>query len=150
MENPGDGGAWWAALYGVTQSRTRLKRLSGGGGGGGGGGHSVNVSCCNDNPCCHLSRCLRSSSPAATVKMGTSLVVQRLRIFLQMQAIWVQSLVRRTKIPHASGELSLWAATKTQCSQKEKKKKKKLAWRIPGTGEPGGLPAMESHRVGQD
>ena len=27
-ENPGDGGAWWAAVYGVTQSRTRLKRLS--------------------------------------------------------------------------------------------------------------------------
>ena len=25
---PGTGGAWWAALYGVAQSRTRLKRLS--------------------------------------------------------------------------------------------------------------------------
>ena len=25
-----------------------------------------------------------------------------------------------------------------------------LAWRIPGTGEPGGLPSMGSHRVGQD
>ena len=23
-----------------------------------------------------------------------------------------------------------------------------LAWRIPGMGEPGGLPSMESHRVG--
>ena len=28
MENPRDGGAWWAAVYGVAQSRTRLKRLS--------------------------------------------------------------------------------------------------------------------------
>ena len=28
LENPRDGGAWWAADYGVTQSRTRLKRLS--------------------------------------------------------------------------------------------------------------------------
>ena len=27
-ENPRDGGAWWAAVYGVTQSRTRLKWLS--------------------------------------------------------------------------------------------------------------------------
>ena len=27
-ENPRDGGAWWAAVYGVTQSRTRLKKLS--------------------------------------------------------------------------------------------------------------------------
>ena len=25
-----------------------------------------------------------------------------------------------------------------------------LAWRIPGTGEPGGLPSMELHRVGHD
>ena len=25
-----------------------------------------------------------------------------------------------------------------------------LAWRIPGTGEPGGLPSMGSHRVGDD
>ena len=24
LENPMDGGAWWAAIYGVTQSRTRL------------------------------------------------------------------------------------------------------------------------------
>jgi len=28
VENPRDGGAWWAAVYGVAQSRTRLKRLS--------------------------------------------------------------------------------------------------------------------------
>ena len=26
LENPRDGGAWWAAVYGVTQSRTRLKQ----------------------------------------------------------------------------------------------------------------------------
>ena len=28
LENPRDGGAWWAAVPGVAQSRTRLKRLS--------------------------------------------------------------------------------------------------------------------------
>ena len=28
LENPRDGGAWWAAVYGVAHSRTRLKRLS--------------------------------------------------------------------------------------------------------------------------
>ena len=28
LENPRDGGAWWAAVYGVTQSRTQLKWLS--------------------------------------------------------------------------------------------------------------------------
>ena len=28
LENPRDGGAWWAAIYGVTESRTQLRRLS--------------------------------------------------------------------------------------------------------------------------
>ena len=28
LENPRDGEAWWAAVYGVAQSRTRLKRFS--------------------------------------------------------------------------------------------------------------------------
>ena len=28
LENPRDGGAWWAAVYGVTQSQTRWKWLS--------------------------------------------------------------------------------------------------------------------------
>ena len=28
LENPRDGGAWWAAIAGVAQSRTQLKRLS--------------------------------------------------------------------------------------------------------------------------
>ena len=28
LENPRDSGAWWAAIYGVAQSQTRLKRFS--------------------------------------------------------------------------------------------------------------------------
>ena len=32
LENPRDGGAWWAAVYGVAQSWTRLKRLGSSGG----------------------------------------------------------------------------------------------------------------------
>ena len=28
LENPRDGGAWWAAVYGITESWTRLERLS--------------------------------------------------------------------------------------------------------------------------
>ena len=28
LENPTDGGAWWAAIHGIAKSRTRLKRLS--------------------------------------------------------------------------------------------------------------------------
>ena len=28
LENPRDWGAWWAAIHGVAQTRTQLKRLS--------------------------------------------------------------------------------------------------------------------------
>ena len=42
-------------------------------------------------------------------ELGTFLVFQWLRIHLQMQGPWVWSLV--WEIPHASGQLSLWAAT---------------------------------------
>ena len=37
LENPRDGGAWWAAVHWVAQSRTRLKRLSSSSSSGGGG-----------------------------------------------------------------------------------------------------------------
>src|SRR5574337_215427 len=33
LENPRDGGAWWAAVYRVAQSQTRLKQLSSSSGG---------------------------------------------------------------------------------------------------------------------
>ena len=34
--------------------------------------------------------------------------------------------------------------------EKEMATHSSLAWKIPGTGEPGGLPSMGSHRVGHD
>ena len=71
LENPKDGGAWWAAVSGVTQSRTRL----------------------SDFPFTFHFHALEK-------EMAT----------------------------HSSA----------------------LAWRIPGKGEPGGLPSMGSHRVGHD
>ena len=71
LENPTDGGAWWAAVHGVAESRTHL----------------------NDSTSTfHF--------PALETEMAT----------------------------HSSV----------------------LAWRIPGTGEPGGWPSMGSHRVGHD
>ena len=68
LENPMDRGAWWAAVHGVGQSQTRLKRLS-------------------------------------------------------MRACTGEGMA-----PHSSV----------------------LAWRIPGTEEPGGLLSVGSHRVGHD
>ena len=71
LENPMDGGAWWAAVRGVTRSRTRLSDFT-----------------------------FTFHFHALEKEMET----------------------------HSSV----------------------LAWRIPGTGEPGGLPSMGSHRVGHD
>ena len=71
LENPMDGGAWWAAVHGVTKSRTRLSNFT-----------------------------FTFHFHALEKEMAT----------------------------HSSI----------------------LAWRIPGMGEPGGLPSMGSHRVGHD
>ena len=71
LENPMDGGAWWAAVHGVTQSRTRLSNFT-----------------------------FTFHFHALEKEMAT----------------------------HSSV----------------------LAWRIPGKGDPGGLPSMGSHRVGHD
>ena len=71
LENPMDGGAWWAAVHGVAKSRTRLSDFT-----------------------------FRFHFPALEKDMAT----------------------------HSSV----------------------LAWRIPGTGEPGGLLSMGSHRAGHD
>ena len=69
LENPMDGGAWWAEVHGVAKSRTRLRDFT-----------------------FHFH--------ALEKEMATHSIV--------------------------------------------------LAWRIPGTVEPGGLPSMGSHRVGHD
>ena len=71
LENPMDGGAWWAAVHGVAKSRTRLRDFT---------------------------------------------------------------------FPFHCHALEKEMATHSSV----------LAWRIPGTGEPGGLPSMGSHRVRHD
>ena len=71
LENPMDGGAWWAAVHGVTKSQTRLRDFT-----------------------------FNFHFHALEKEMATHSRV--------------------------------------------------LAWRIPGTGEPGGLPSVRSHRVGHD
>ena len=71
LENPMDGGAWWATVHGVAQSRTRLSDFT---------------------FTFHFHELEKEMAAHSSV----------------------------------------------------------LAWRIPGTGEPGGLPSMGSHRVGHD
>ena len=62
-----------------------------------------------------------------------SLVAQKLKRLPVMRETWVQSL----------GGADLQEKEMATHSSV-------LAWRIPGKGEPGGLPSMGSHRVGHD
>ena len=71
LENPMDGGAWWAAIHGVAESQT-----------------------------------------------------------------WLSDFIFTFHFPALEKEMATHSSV--------------LAWRIPGTGEPGGLPSMGSHRVRHD
>ena len=62
-----------------------------------------------------------------------SLVAQRLKPLPAMGETWVQSLGQEDPLEK---EMATHSSV--------------LAWRIPGMGEPGGLPSMGSHRVGHD
>ena len=60
-------------------------------------------------------------------------MAQRLKRLPAMQETWVQSLGREDPLEK---EMATHSST--------------LAWRMPGMGEPGGLPSMGLHRVGHD
>ena len=62
-----------------------------------------------------------------------SLVAQLVKNLSAMQETWVRSLGREDPLEKKM-------ATHSSI----------LAWRIPGTGEPGGLPSTGSHRIGHD
>ena len=64
---------------------------------------------------------------------ASSLVAQMVKNLPAMWETWVQSL---------GWEDTLEEGKATHSSI--------LAWRIPGTGKPGGLQSMGSHRVGHD
>ena len=75
----------------------------------------------------HMKRCL----PPLIIR--SSLVAQRLKRLPSMRETWVRSLGRDDPLEK---EMAIHSSI--------------LAWRIPGTGEPGGLPSMGSHRVRHD
>ena len=65
--------------------------------------------------------------------LRASLITQLVKNLPAMQENWVQSLDRED--PLEKGVVTYSSI---------------FAWRIPGTGEPGGLPSMGSHRVRRD
>ena len=65
--------------------------------------------------------------------IGISLMAQMVKNPLAMQETWAPSLGQKDPLEE---EMATHSGI--------------LAWRIPGTGEPGGLPSMGLHRVGHD
>ena len=119
LENPRDGGAWWATVCGVTQSRTRLKRLS-------------------------------SSSSSIQPGEGNGTPLQYSCLENPMDGgAWLAAvhevLKSQTRLSDFTFTFHFSALEKEMAAHSSV-----LAWRIPGTGEPGGLPSMGSHRVGHD
>ena len=78
LENPRDGGVWWAAVYGVAQSQTRLKRLS-----------SSSSSSSNGAGCHDLSLLMLNFKPAFSLSSFT--LLKRLFSFSSLFAIRVVS-----------------------------------------------------------
>ena len=120
LENPRDGGAWWAAVYGVAQSRTQLKQFSSSSSSeyyGEGDGTPLQYSCLEKS---HGWRRLVGCSPWDRYELDTT---ERLPFFT-----FHFNALEKKMATHSSV----------------------LAWRIPGTAEPGGLPSMGSYRVGHD
>ena len=69
----------------------------------------------------------------AKLNTGASLVAQMVKNLPAMQETWFQSLGQEDPLEKEMATCSSF-----------------LAWRIPGTREPGGLLSMGSHRVGHN
>ena len=114
-----DGEGWWAAVHGVAQTRTRLKRLS-------------------------------SSSSRAMLGEGSGppLLYSCLENPMDGGAWWaaVHGVAKGwTRLRDFTFTFHFHALEKEMVTHSSV-----LAWRIPGTGEPGGMSSMGSHRVRHD
>ena len=120
LENPRDGGAWWAAVYGVTQSRTRLKLLSSTA-----GSKAIKNSQVKSFPTPsheHIYLTILTGCPTLAAGFpGSSAVQNRLP-------------VQEKQVHSLGGEDPLEKETATHS--------RILAWKIPQTEEPGGLQTM--------
>ena len=119
LENPRDGGAWGAAVYGVAQSRTRLKRLS------------------------------SSSSSRALIHPHSKPVLTSIRLFIILYWEGFPGLISGKESAcqcrrHKRYGFNPWGR-KIPWSKKWQSTSSILAWKIPWTEEPRG--SMELQRV---
>ena len=81
---------------------------------------------------------------AKNAQTTIALVSHTSKVMLKMMVQWVKCLptMQETRVRSLGWEDPLEKETATHSNI--------LAWRIPGMGEPGGLPSMGSYRVGHD
>ena len=117
---PMDRGAWRAAVHGVTKS-DRTKRLS---------------------------TLIKEGFPCArTVHVGRVLNRRVLSLLSWSSFLFGDAENKQNKlVNNLKNEYIKWCVMKKEMATHSSV----LAWRIPGTGEPGGLLSMGSHRVGHD
>jgi len=123
-----DRGVWQAMVHGVAQSQTRLKWLS--------RSSSIN----------HLVK----PSYSKIGKLTPHTLLQYSCLENPMDGGAWKAAVRgvaegRTRLSNFTFTFHFPALEKEMATHSSV-----LAWRIPGMGEPGGLPAMGLHRVGHD
>ena len=110
----------------------------------GSGSHSDAVS--RERTCSELQ--LKQISYHREKAMGTPLLYSRLENPMDGGAWWAAVHVvakSRTQLSDFTFSFHFPALEKEMATHSSV-----LAWRIPGTGKPGGLPSMGSHRVGHD
>ena len=144
LENPRDGGAWWAAIYGVTQSRTQLKQLC---------SSSISfdsmkplhtITSLDLNQSMHLDR---DSCPDLTTSLMCHLHFfpiwqpKRIRLFRSMPTLWASQVALAVSLPVQETEkMQVWSLGQEGTLEEEMATHSSiLAWRIPWTEEPGGL-----------
>ena len=137
LENPVDWGAWWTAVYGVTESDTTEATL---------------------HACMHwasLVAQLVKNPPAMrgtwVWSLGWENPLEKGRAthfsILAWRILWTVKSMGSQRVGHA------WAKKKKRKNALEQEMathSSVLAWRIPGTEEPGGLRSVGSHRVRHD
>ena len=139
LDTPRDGGAWWAALYGTTQSRTRLKRLS--------SSSCILLQILGQKMCTYM--CM----PKARNNSWNAKQMFIIHFYLLYCLCSILSSLRASAMSAISikkTNIYLLPAEDLYMEKAMETHSSVLAWRIPGMAEPGGLPSVGSHRVGHD
>ena len=149
LVNPRDRGAWWAAVYGVAQSRTRPKWLSGSRFCWPIFGIGVLSLCSRRRSVCPFPfSCLLVLFPPWRTLIRRPHQISSFTLYVSWDPfLYFPFPCLSGYIQYNSSRFMIFCLS--VCNQLFTRSSV-LAWRVPGTVEPDGLPSVGSHRVGHD